>query len=445
MSLIPRIQRNTNQALRNLVQLDRPVVEKSEEELNAEVEKNYRWNFGVNSLDVTFFFFGLSLVSAYTIVPLYISKLTDSTVPVGIAALIAQGSWYLPQLFTANFTERSPRMKPIVVNLGLFLERLPFWVLVISTFFAIQAPTLALVIFLIGYAWHGFGAGMVAPSWQNLIARCFSAERRGRFFGISMALGTATGMAGAALSTWVLSTYDYPRDFTLIFTLAALSIFVSLFFLALTREPVPSQKLVERTQREFFHGVSDIIQKKLNFRRFLIARFLLVFGSMGAAFVTVAALRVWDVSDGTVGVFTAFQLLGQGIGTLGLGMMADKKGHKVSIEISALAAVLAFFFAFIAPNPTFYFITFFLLGIGNGGIMVSGILIVLEFAEPERRPTYIGIAGTGVGVISMIAPLVGVAIANVSFTLLFGISAAINLLALVGLVFTVREPRTQAV
>ena len=42
-----------------------------------------------------------------------------------LLAVIAQSAWFLPQLFTANAVERLSRKKPVVVNLGLFLERMP--------------------------------------------------------------------------------------------------------------------------------------------------------------------------------------------------------------------------------------------------------------------------------------------------------------------------------
>ena len=98
-------------------------------------------------------------------------------------AAIAQSAWFLPQVFTANLVERLPRKKPVVINLGFFLERLPMWVLVLAALVAGTSPLLALLLFFTGYAWHGLGAGIIATAWQDLIARCFPVDRRGRFFG----------------------------------------------------------------------------------------------------------------------------------------------------------------------------------------------------------------------------------------------------------------------
>ena len=145
MSFIPTLKHGTGLLIARLLRTDIPVPERTELELEAEQQRNFRWNFMVSTLDTTSWFFGASLISASTIIPLFISKLTSSTIPIGIAAMIAMGSWHLPQLFTANFIERVARQKPIIVNLGLFLERLPIFVMIGAAALATQSPTSALI------------------------------------------------------------------------------------------------------------------------------------------------------------------------------------------------------------------------------------------------------------------------------------------------------------
>jgi hypothetical protein len=111
--------------LRRLLEIDRPHPSFEGEALDHEVHRNYRWNLAVSVGEVGLFFFGMAFIASTTILPLFISKLTSSTLAVGLVALLAQGGWYLPQLFTAHATERVPRMLPIMVNVGLFAERLP--------------------------------------------------------------------------------------------------------------------------------------------------------------------------------------------------------------------------------------------------------------------------------------------------------------------------------
>jgi MFS family permease len=441
MSFLPTLKHGTSVLLARLLRTDIPVPERTELELEAEQQRNYRWNFMVNTLDTTSWFFGASLISASTIIPLFISKLTSSTVPIGVAAMIAMGSWHLPQLFTANFIERVARKKPIIVNLGLFLERLPIFVMIGAAALAVRSTTLALILFLVSYAWHSFGAGTLSPAWQEMIARCFPVQRRGRFLGTGIFLGTVAGIGGAALSTRLLSNIQFPQNFMLVFALSATAILVSWFFISLTREPVKIHRTPRRSQREFLLGVREILKKYHNYRRFLITRLLFSFGAMGSGFITLAAIRTWDVSDATVGIYTAMMLVGQALGTLSLGLMADRKGHKQTFEIVALASLLAFSLVWLGTSPAYFYPAFFLLGIANGGLIVSGILLTMEFADPERRPTFVGITSFGIGIAGMIAPLLGTALSTVSFSLIFAIGVFINLIAFFGMRFWVKEPR----
>jgi MFS family permease len=427
--------------LRRLLQADRPVPPRSEREVAAEVARNYRWNFTVNLLDGASFWLGLSFVSASTIVPLFISKLSTSPLPVGVAAVIAQGGWFLPQLFTANGVERLARKKPVVVNLGFFLERLPMWALVAAALVAGRSPTLALALFLLGYACHALGAGVVATAWQDLIARCFPVDRRGRLLGLTSFIGAGTGIVGSAFSAWLLRTFSFPRNFVYTFSVAAAFITLSWFFLALTREPVQPASAPRQSNRQFWANLPALLRHDHNFRRFLVARLLLALGGMGVGFVTVAAVRRWGVPDGTVGVYTAAMLLGQTAGNLAFGLLADRFGHKLSLELGALASAVAFALAWLAPSADWYYAVFVLLGITGGAIFVSGILVVLEFCEPPRRPTYVGLANTGVGLAGVTGPLLGAWLASVDYGWLFALSAAVNLVALAALRWWVREPR----
>jgi predicted MFS family arabinose efflux permease len=76
--------------------------------------------------------------------------------------------------------------------------------------------------------------------------------------------------------------------------------------------------------------------------------------------------------------------------------------------------------------------------------MVSGILVVMEFCEPQRRPTYVGIGNTGVGLVSIVAPLIGAALAEVGYSWLFAVGTAVNLAAFAVMHGWVREPRHRA-
>ena len=435
------LYRQFRSAFRWLLQLDRPVPPRSDAQIAAEQARNYRWNFTFNLLDGAFFWFGLSFISDSTIVPLFISKLTDSPLPLGIAAVISQASWFLPQLFTAKDVERLARKKPVVVSLGFFVERVPTWLSVVAAMLAGRAPTLALVLFLLAFAWRGLGGGVVATAWQDLIARCFPVNRRGRFWGLASFVGTGAGTLGSALSAWLLATFVFPTNFVYTFLVAAVFINLSWVFLAQTREPVQPVNVARQSNREFLSQLPELLRRDHNFRRFLIARLLLALGEMGKGFITVAALRRWDVPDSMVGAYTAAALLGQTGGNLAFGLLADRFGHKLCLELGALASLSAFTLAWLSPVPQGYYAVFALLGIAVSAVIISGILIVMEFCEPARRPTFTGLANTSIGLAGTVGPLLGVWLASLSYNGLFILSAALNLAGLIAMRGWVREPR----
>ncbi|MDT8304798.1 MAG: MFS transporter [Anaerolineae bacterium] len=437
----------TLRALRWLVQADKPAAQVTDAEVEAQRDRDYRWNFAVNLLDGAAFWFGLSFASSSTILPLFISKLSDATWPLAAIAVLGQGGWYLPQLFTARSVERLARKKPVVVNLGFFLERLPMWLLIVAAIVARETPALALGLLLLAYGWHVIGAGVVATAWQDLIARCFPVAKRGRFLGLTTFIGTGMGAAGAALSSWLLATFPFPTSFIYTFAIAAAGINLSWVFLALTREPAQPPEPLLADGLHFWADLRRIVRQDHNFRRFLLARLLIAFAGMGQGFLTVAALRRFGVADPVVGQYTGVLLLGQTAGTLVFGLLADRAGHLLSLKIGTVAAVLSYVLAWLAPGPAWYYAVFALLGFSFGALLVSGILVVLEFSPPARRPTYTGLANSIVGVAGFAAPLLGGLLAQIGTGLgvgyrpLFALSATAGLAGLVLLAGWVKEPR----
>ena len=80
-------------------------------------------------------------------------------------------------------------------------------------------------------------------------------------------------------------------------------------------------------------------------------------------------------------------------------------------------------------------------GVSVGGNIVSGILVVLEFCAPEKRPTYTGLTNTSTGLVSSLAPLIGAWLAAYGYNWLFALGATFSLLAYVVFHWRVQEPR----
>ena len=410
--------------------------------IKGEVEKNYKHNFIVNFFDGSFFWFGASFFAYRTILPVYIANLTDSEFAIALLSVIVTTGWLLPQLFTANWTQRLPLKKFAPVTVGFWTERIPILLLVPSAWLATISMELALVASMICVAWHILGAGVIAVGWQDMLAKVFPIDRRGKFFGITNFGGTATGILGATTVAWLLDRRDFPYSYMLAFFIGAIFIFLSWFFLALTKEPRVEPKNPPISNREYWKQLPTIVRNDANFRRYLVTQIFMGAGNMAIGFLAVYAVQRWELPDSQAGIFTIAMLVGQALSNLVFGWLADRKGHKLILEISVLTTALSAGIAAIAPVESLFLLVFFLNGISTAGFMLSGIMIVFEFCEPEIRPTYIGINNTFNGLVAIIMPLVGGWLAQtINYPVMFGITFAICLIGLALLRFWVKEPR----
>src|SRR6187200_3101250 len=57
--------------------------------VQQQIERNYRWNFLVNSLDGATFWFGMSFISSTVILPLYVSHFTTNPLLIGLIPFLA--------------------------------------------------------------------------------------------------------------------------------------------------------------------------------------------------------------------------------------------------------------------------------------------------------------------------------------------------------------------
>jgi MFS family permease len=412
-------------------------------EIQQEVERNYRWNFVVNSMDGASFWFGMSFFSSAIILPLYVSHFTSNPIVLGLIPFLGWGGVFLPQLFVANWVERAPKKKYFPVTLGFFLERLPIFLMVPAAYFlAGSQPLAALVAFFALYTWQNVGTGVVIVGWQDMIAKIIPLDRRGRFFGITNFIGNAGGILGALAVPFVLNRFDFPTGFVLSFSAASILIFLSWIFLAMAREPAVHTNKPHVSQMEYLRSLPAILRKDHNFRAYLLAQIIFSTSGMATGFLVVYTVQHWQLLDAQASGYTVALQVGLALANLFFGFLADRKGHKLSLEICLVLSVLSLVLAFTAPGPLWFYLVFFLRGAISAGTMISGVSIVYEFTDAENRPTYIGLANTIPGIAGSIAPLIGGWLAGaISYPAMFAISAAIGVIAWVLLRFAVREPR----
>ncbi len=95
----------------------------------------------------------------------------------------------------------------------------------------------------------------MAVGWQDMIAKIFPVEWRGRYFGIANFLGNGTGILGATAAAWMLETMQFPYNFMLAFGIGGIFIFISWVFLRMTREPAKEPKSPRQDSKTYWRSI----------------------------------------------------------------------------------------------------------------------------------------------------------------------------------------------
>lgn len=410
--------------------------------LEQSIRKHLRHNVVVNLVDGGFFGLGWGFGSIGTVIPLFVSQLTDSALLIGLIPAIHAVGWQLPQLFMANSVSRLRRYKPMVMWMTI-QERVPYLGLALVALFAAglgNKTALALAFFLL--IWQGFGAGFTANAWQSMIAKIIPSDSRGTFFGLQAALANILMSAAAVAAGFILNRVEAPLNFTLCFLLTCVGMALSMLFLGLTREPVDDEKTVPERQASPWKGGLELLRRDRNFSAFLVVRLLSQFATMGFAFYIVYGLRRFDMDEITAGFLTAALMITSTVANAVMGWLGDRLGHRAMLIAGSLAVALSSLIAWGAPSIGWMYPVFILAGLANVAYWTIGMAITVEFGSEETRPTYIGLSNTLVAPFTIIAPLIGGWIADAAgFQTTFMVSAVGGLVIAVMLYFLVHDPR----
>jgi len=413
---------------------------------DEEIARHFPRNMLVNSLDLTFWLFGASFISVSTILPVFARHLTDSAIVIGLLPALTDFGGFFPQLFLAPAVERLKHKYPLVIRLA-FLERAPYFAMPFAAIwlFKLSRPA-AVLIFVLLIFWKSFASGIVATPWQEMIAKIIPLSHRGRFFAGSHLLGQLFGVAGSAIAAILLDRFPFPQNFAISFSVAAVSLLISFLFTCQAKEPQrPAASHTDGLNAAFARRLLNILRQNVNFRTYILTRWLSYFGSMAFGFVAVFSVEEFNLPDSAAAIYTGILYASSVVGYGVWGPLADRMGNKRVMQIAALiwiSALVCVLLAILTRFELLFYLVFTLMGIGNAGGTQSDFNMAMEFGPEAERPTYIGLVRTVTGPALLIAPLLGGWIAQASsYTALFIVSLVFALAGLLMLSVLVREPR----
>jgi MFS family permease len=410
--------------------------------VQSNVQQHIKHNFITNVVDGGFFGWGLGFASFVTVIPLFMSQLTDSAVLIGLVVALHNFGWQLPQVFVSGWVTRLNRYKPMVMRITLH-ERWPFFALAgVALLSSVINTQWAAILAVLVIAIHAFSAGLAAPAWQSMIAKVIPQDRIGTFFGSQSGAANTMSAIGAIVAGLILVSLPAPYNFALSFSLTGLLMMISMWFLGRTREPEHEVRPESVTAAFAWKPLLRILQRDTNFRWYLIVRSLSNFVWMAINFYTVYAVGRFGLDTQTVGFLPALFLISQGVAAPVLGWLGDRIGHRLVYAGGVLVMVISALLAMTAQQLPLFFVAYILAGASNAAYWSVGIALSLEFARPEEKPLYVGLINTGMAPFLLISSLIGGALAdNFGYPAAFGFAAIMGLITIGVTLFLVRDPK----
>jgi len=403
--------------------------------------RQYRKNFILGAAQSGLWGLALTFASTATVIPMFLKKLGASDVEIGLIPTLVNLGFTFPSIFSAPIVERVRSVKKFVATVT-WLERSPYPFLSFLAFtLAKSNPQLTIYLSLILLAIGYFGTGFIMPGWMDFVARIIPVTSRGKFIALGNGLGGILGIGGSILVGRILSVYPFPQNFGICFLITMFILLVAYVILLFIKEPHVEEKREDK-KVSYLTEIPRILRDNTYFRNYILARFFVSFGVMGLAFYTVHAVGKFSLSDRFIGTFTMFFVGAQPLANILWGPLADRTGHKNVLLGGVTCNLLGNLIALVSPIASPFYLVFALSGAMYSAFMISGLPIILEFAPPDRRPTYIGINNILISPALALSPLIGGFIAkSFGYPTVFLVSLIANIIGLSVLYFGVTDPR----
>jgi MFS family permease len=402
----------------------------------------FRRNYACAILNGVFYNIAYAFIGGSTVLPLFVSTLTSSRFIVGLVNTIETAGWPLPQVFIANYIEHKESKKPLYIQLAIIRTILLFIIALSVLLFSPAWEHTFLTLFILLFSVYAIAGGLSGVSFMDIIGKVFSSRARGGLWAWRMAIGGSLGVLAGFAVRWVLKHLQYPVNFGLLFTVAAF--FMSLAFLAfsLIKEPVIRKPAAPRKPfTRFIREGTATLRNDSRFKTLFLLRIFLGLNTMSLPFYIIFMRQYHCIEVSTVGLFVSVQTFGAIVSNALWGVLSRNKGNQHVLSLTAAVSMLSPLLILVSyrfPPSLFYDLAiFFFLGVTAQGIWLGFPNALLDIAPEERRPTYIGFMNTMIAPVLLLPALGGILVDYLSFAVLFSISFAASLLAILfGLKFS---------
>jgi len=344
---------------------------------------------------VTMFAGGMSM----PVLPLYAAELTTSLLMIG---LVVSGYFIVRMFFELPFgfvSDVVGRRKPMVIGL------------IVATLGAF-ACTMALDILhlILGRALWGLGTAAFYCTATALLADLFPTRQRGRMVGIFQATEFLGSVLGASFGGYVASVMGY-RGLFMVCTVISL---VSLVATALI--PTMGLRPLVSDWRAIFRLSSANYRSLINPTVMLVSLITLTVtlrdSGPVSTIVPLYAKFTLGMSIAEIGILMAARSVGQSVGTVSGGWMADRFGRRQVLILTFLLGALSMYLFTTTGLLSAWIVLMVLTGVTFGAVYCVVPTMIVDAVPESARGLAIGAYRTFLDVGGLVGPIMAALIAG---------------------------------
>jgi MFS family permease len=361
----------------------------------------------------------------------------------GFLVPVRESGSLIPQLVIAAYVRRRPVRKWVWI-LGSLLQ-------------AVAVAAMALVTLRLSGVGAGVGIlaslvvfslarGLSSVASKDVLGKSIPRTRRGRVNGLSAsAAGLASLGVGAALAGLQGAESSRVQLFLLLLLAAALWLMAAVVYAFVVEEPGETEGGGNALAHAF--GKLRLLREDAPFRRFVLARSLLLCSALTAPYYVVLARQHSPGTLKQLGVFILAGGVASMVSAPVWGRLADWSSRRVMIVAALIAGALGVFayaVETLAPDlaGTFWFYpaVFLVLSVAHSGARLGRKTYVVDLASGNRRTDYVAVSNSVIGVVLLLLGGMGAVAQAFSVPVVI---LALSLLGLAGAVVSARLPELE--
>jgi MFS family permease len=399
-------------------------------DISAEACRQTPGNFALLLASYFFTKLGDAVASPKTVLAWVTSAVGAPAGVLGFLVPIRESGSLVPQLFIARYVRQLEIRKWVWVA-GSLVQALAIGGLgLVALTLSGLAAGWAIIALLILFS---LARGFASVAAKDVLGKTVPRTQRGQLTGWSASAAGLVTLGVGAFLLLPVSQSGEPAFYALLLAAAALTWLIAVLSYARIRE-YPGETggggnaIVEALAR------LDILRTDAAFRRFVIARALLMCSALSAPYYVALGQERLESPTWLLGLFVVADGLASLVSAPLWGRFADRSSKWVMVTAACITAGVGLAIVAVDSLATetiaslwFMPAAYFVLSVAHSGVRVGRKTYVVDLAAGNRRTDYVAVSNTVIGLMLLVAGAAGAAVSA------FSLSSVIGLLSLMGL------------